>query len=138
LFTAHNIAPSRIVFLPPCTSPIEHLRCYAEIDIALDTIPYNGTTTTMESLWMGVPVLSIWGQSHRSRVSAAILQRLGLKSFAAQSEQAYIQTAKMICSHPEKIAALRLNLRNAVAHSCLCDVSRFVAGFEAVLLEKLR
>src|SRR5512132_3529447 len=74
-FAQQGIAAERLVLLPPEDSMAGHLAKYAEVDIALDSFPYNGTTTTFEALWMGVPVLTLAGKSHVSRVGLSILSR---------------------------------------------------------------
>lgn len=77
----------------------EHLEAYNEIDIALDTFPYNGTTTTCEALLMGVPVISLAGDRHASRVGASLLNQVGLFKFTANSQEEYIQIAKDLAAN---------------------------------------
>jgi len=72
-FASHGIEPNRLRFLGHETATLSHLLRYHEVDIALDTFPYNGTTTTCEALWMGVPVVSLCGQIHAARVGASLL-----------------------------------------------------------------
>ena len=67
----------------------DHMKLYDEIDVALDTFPYNGTTTTFEALWMGVPVITLAGNNHRCRVSASILENLNLKNLISYNSNDY-------------------------------------------------
>ena len=86
LFAEHGIAPERIDLLGQLGSEIEHLSLYGKIDIALDTFPYNGTATTCEALWMGVPVITLAGDRHLSRVGLSILRQVGLPDLVAGTE----------------------------------------------------
>ena len=81
LFSNEGIEKKRIDFINRISNYREHLELYNKIDIALDTFPYNGTTTTFEALWMGVPVITIKGNSHVSSVGASILTNIGLTKF---------------------------------------------------------
>lgn len=107
-----------------------HLLAYHRIDVALDSIPYNGTTTTFEALWMGVPVVTLAGASHRARVGAAILTRLGLEAWVAQDQDAYVTLAASLangCMEPGDA------LRNRLAASVWCDADGFARRWEAAL-----
>jgi hypothetical protein len=79
-FSAAGVAAERVLLLGPEDSAAGHLGRYREVDIALDTYPYNGTTTTCEALWMGVPVVTLSGPTHVSRVGASLLKRLALET----------------------------------------------------------
>ena len=116
----------------------EHLNLYNEIDIALDTFPYNGTTTTMEALWMGVPVISLTGQAHVSRVSFSILKQLGLEHLSVHNRPIYIDKAIELANNSAYLESLRANLRNAMANSSLCDATGFTRTLEAVYAETIR
>ncbi|RQW83142.1 MAG: tetratricopeptide repeat protein, partial [Geobacter sp.] len=83
-FAVQGINSERIMMTPFTMTTEEHLASYGHLDISLDTFPYNGTTTTCESLWMGVPVVGLLGNRHASRVTASILTRVGLDSLVAK------------------------------------------------------
>jgi FkbM family methyltransferase len=111
-------------------SPVEHLKLYNRIDIALDTYPYNGTTTTFEALWMGVPVISLVGQHHMSRVGLGILTRLGLEFFAASKPEEYVAKASVLAAKPESLEKIRASMRARMAAGPLCNKDRFAANIE--------
>ncbi len=108
-----------------------HLATYGEVDIALDTFPYHGTTTTCEALWMGVPVITLAGELHAARVGASLLAAVGLQSLVAPTPEAYVGLALSLPKEPARLAALRARLRGIVASSALCDRGRLVKGLEA-------
>jgi len=110
----------------------EHMRFYGDTDIALDTYPFNGCMTTLECLWMGVPVVSMFGsKSFLSRTGLSILSRVGLEIFAARDEQEYVAKAVAFAGQFQELAAIRASLRKMVSNSPLCDADRFAAGVEA-------
>ncbi len=108
----------------------EHFKIYEKIDIALDTYPYNGTTTTCQALWMGVPVISLTGSHHASRVGLSILSRTGLDFFAAKTPQEYVLKANALASKPEAIAKLRSSMRARIACCGLCCAKALAADIE--------
>ena len=89
----------------------EHLGIYNEIDIGLDTFPYNGTTTTCEALWMGVPVVTLAGDRHASRVGLSLLSNIGLPELSAKTVDEYIDKAVKLASDIEKLRFLRERIR---------------------------
>jgi len=113
-------------------SPIEHLQLYSGVDIALDTFPYNGTTTTCEALWMGVPVISlVGGKHHASRVGLSILSRVGLKFFAASKPSEYVAKAVALGQNRRALAQIRCSMRARIAASGLCHAKAFARHIEA-------
>lgn len=108
----------------------EHLAFYNRVDIALDTLPYNGTTTTCEALWMGVPVVSLAGKSHVSRVGLSLLSNVGLKEFAASTSQEYIRLAVNLADNLPRLISLRGTLRERMQSSPLMDARRFAGSME--------
>lgn len=130
-FTGAGIEAARICFSPYLPSRKEHLALYNDIDLCLDTFPYNGTTTTLEALWMGVPVLTLRGDRHASRVGASILQALGLPELITDTPQAYIDTAIRLGSAPLAIGRLRDTLRGLLLSSPLCDQTTFAQQVES-------
>jgi predicted O-linked N-acetylglucosamine transferase (SPINDLY family) len=130
LFARHGIGSGRLELRGNVASVKEHLATYDEVDIALDPFPYNGTTTTCEALWMGVPVVGLAGKHHAARVGLSLLSRVGLAGMVATDEDGYSAVARMLASDPARLAALRKGLRPAVANSSLCNARAFVAGLE--------
>ena len=108
-----------------------HLELYNEIDIALDTFPYNGTTTTCEALWMGVPVITRAGEVHMSRVGASLLHCAGLDQFVAHDAAAYVRLAGELARDAAARAALRAELRTRLRASPLLDHAGFTQKLEA-------
>jgi predicted SAM-dependent methyltransferase len=136
-FAENGIAGDRLVLLPPEATVGAHLSRYAEIDVALDTFPYNGTTTTCEALWMGVPVVTRAGKSHVSRVSASLLARVGLGDLVAQTEDEYVEKALALARNAERRRELRGGLRRRMRASPLLDAAAFTRGLESAYVEML-
>lgn len=132
-FVAQGIAPERVLLRGFIADPAGHLASYAEIDIGLDPFPYNGTTTTCEALWMGVPVVTLIGDRHAGRVGLDLLSRIGLSELAAPDVEAYIALAVALGEDAARRARLRAELRQRMLASPLCDPTRFARSFEAAL-----
>lgn len=130
-FAQHDVAPERLGFLRPQASHLDHLACYHQVDIALDTYPYHGTTTTCEALAMGVPVVTLAGDRHLSRVGVSLLTNIGLPEFIAPSADAYVDLALAAASDLSRLANLRASLRAKMARSPLMDAPRFARNLEA-------
>ena len=109
-----------------------HLALYNEVTVALDPFPYNGTTTTCEALFMGVPVVTLAGRRHSARVGASLLCRLGLPELVADDETAYVELAVGLARDHRKIAHLRKTLRTRMQESELCNGNRFAQNVEDV------
>jgi predicted O-linked N-acetylglucosamine transferase (SPINDLY family) len=121
LFRKYGISEDRLSLSDqPADAREDHLARYKQIDIALDPFPYNGTTTTFEALGMGVPVVTLLGESMVARMSVAMLTKIGLPQLIAQSQAAYIEIARELASHPEELSRLRSELPNRVTRSPLC------------------
>lgn len=131
-FASEGIGPTRLELIGWLNKPGDHLRLYERIDLALDPFPYNGTTTTCEALWMGVPVLTLAGQRHAARVGASLLGGLGLDTYVAPSVDEYVARAVALARAPASLNALRRELRERMAASALCDGPRFARALEAV------
>lgn len=112
-------------------SHAEHLSVYGQVDIALDTFPYHGTTTTCDALWMGVPVVTLAGQTHASRVGVSLLSNVGLPELIASSPQEYVRIAVELASDVNRLAALRREMRARMAASPLMDAPQFAKDIEA-------
>jgi protein O-GlcNAc transferase len=106
-----------------------YLEVYNEIDVSLDTFPVTGGVTTCESLWMGVPVLSLCGITPLARNSAALLNRVGLADWTVHSPQEYVALAVRLPQQLDKLATLRGELRERVVKN-LCDAKRFTYVLE--------
>ncbi|MCP4260144.1 MAG: tetratricopeptide repeat protein [Planctomycetes bacterium] len=112
------------------THHAEHLKYYSEVDIALDTFPLNGATTTCEALWMGVPVISLVGELHVSRVGLSILTRIGLEFFAASTSKEYVAKATALANNRQALEKLRASMRERMNSSILRDAKKFASGVE--------
>ena len=118
---SHGIDPERVDFKDYSETLNSHLSLYHDVDIALDTFPYNGTTTTCEALWMGVPVVALLGDRHAARVSASLLTAIGFPAGIATSREEYVLTAKLLAETPGLLKTLRRTLRETVMQSPLCN-----------------
>jgi len=110
-----------------------YLAAHAEVDLLLDTFPYPGGATTCDGLWMGVPTLTLAGNTLISRQGASLLSAAGLSDLIADSEVEYVEKAVAIAHDPAKLAELRAGLRRQVQASPLFDAPRFAGHFEAAL-----
>ncbi len=117
LFAGEGIPEERITLLSWADSPRESLQRYDKIDIALDTLPYNGTTTTCESLWQGVPVLTLKGSRAAGRVGASLLSCIGREDWVAATPEAFVELAAKTAADHAGLTALRKTLRAQVQAS---------------------
>jgi protein O-GlcNAc transferase len=108
-----------------------HLALYNQIDIALDTFPYHGTTTTCDALWMGVPVITLAGQTHVSRVGLSLLSNIGLPELIAFTQDQYVQIAVGLAKDQDRMDALRRGMRARMLTSPLMDAPGFARDVEA-------
>jgi protein O-GlcNAc transferase len=113
-------------------SHYEFLETYNEIDIALDTFPYNGGTTTTEAIWQGVPVVTFWGDRWVSRTSASILRAGNLGHFVNRDLNGYIEQAIALATSPHELQNLRRNMRSNLRASPVCDTETFARNMEAI------
>jgi predicted O-linked N-acetylglucosamine transferase (SPINDLY family) len=109
----------------------ERLELLSQVDIALDTFPYNGQTTTCECLWMGVPVITLYGHSHVGRVGGGLLRRIGLGSFVAESPRDYVDIAAGLAQDRIRRDELRSSLRAHLLSSTLMKPGVVTADAEA-------
>lgn len=114
-----------------------HLHCYSRVDVALDTFPYNGATTTCEALWMGVPVVSLSGETHAARMGLSILNAAGAGEWAVRDEASFIAICMTLAKDPARLASRRASLRAGVAASALMDERSYVRAFEDLLVQSL-
>ena len=134
IFANEGVAAERIFMRVVTKTPLEHLQEYANVDIALDTFPYHGTTTTCEALWMGTPVITMAGSTHVSRVGVSLLQNVGCAEFVAFSPEDYVNKAVALASAPEKLMLLRNSLRGMMAESALMDVAGVTRELEEAFI----
>ncbi|MHC4582476.1 MAG: O-linked N-acetylglucosamine transferase family protein, partial [Planctomycetota bacterium] len=115
-------------------SSAEHLELYNRVDIALDTYPYTGCLTTLEAMWMGVPVITLVGDRSAyflSRAGASMLTRIGLESLAVWSPAEYVAMASALSHDLNALAAMRSSMRQRIATSTLCDAKAYARAVEA-------
>lgn len=128
--TQGGVDASRVRIVPPL--PMEdYFRTFDEVDIALDSTPYSGGTTTCDTLWMGVPVVTLAGTRSVSRSAASLLATIGLPEWIADSPEAYVDRAAAFAADRSLLAALRATLRQRMRASPLMDEPRFVHDLEA-------
>nr|WP_290226838.1 tetratricopeptide repeat protein [Trichocoleus desertorum] len=132
LFAQHGVTSDRVQLLGHVSSFAEHLALYHQIDIGLDSFPYNGTTTTCEALWMGIPVVTVAGQSHAARVGMSLLANLGLTDLIAVSLAEYVNLAQHLAQDRDRLRYLRSNLRYLMSRSPLTNGRGFTQTLESV------
>lgn len=130
---AAGFASDAVELLERTPDTASHLALYSRVDIALDTWPYHGTTTTCEALWMGVPVVSLRGDRHVSRVGASLLTAVGREEWIADSPEDYLKRARDLASDLPRLAATRAGLRDQLRQSALCDHAGQAARFGEAL-----
>jgi protein O-GlcNAc transferase len=128
-FSAAGVEAARLDFVGRLSVARFH-ELHHRVDIALDTYPYSGATTTFDSLWMGVPVLSLAGDAPMSRSTASILVTLGMSDWVAHSKEEFIELAARHAGDLTKLAALRAGLRGRLENSPLMDGGRFTRQLE--------
>ncbi len=134
MFSAQGIDPARVELRG--SSPHDKLLAeYGEIDIALDPFPYSGGLTTIEALWMGVPVITMPGQTFAARHAASHITNAGLGNWLCDSPETYLERAHYWSTNLENLSQLRGRLRDQVSRSPLCDAPRFAGHFEDRLRE---
>ena len=133
-FATHGIDPARVELLGRTSGIAEHLGLYARLDVALDPFPYHGTTTTCEALWMGVPVVTLAGDRHASRVGASLLNAAGHCEWIAQTSAEYIAIAEALVNDRPRLASIRLALRDELRRSPLLDHAAQARRFGDALL----
>ena len=129
-FADLDIESDKIEFRWDLPSTANHLEQYGEIDIALDTTPYNGTTTTCDALFMGVPVITLLGNQMVSRKSASILHQAELNNLIATTYDEYISISRDLSTDLRYLSDLRKNLPETLKASRLCDASRMATALE--------
>ncbi|HKB92241.1 MAG TPA: hypothetical protein VKC60_17120, partial [Opitutaceae bacterium] len=128
-----DVAEDRLELLGRTAGVGSHLALYRKIDIALDSFPYHGTTTTCEALWMGVPVVTLLGDRHLSRVSASLLRAAHHPEWVAHSKEEYVRIASELAAAPERLVQIRSNLRSDLERGPLLDHAGQANRFGSVL-----
>jgi protein O-GlcNAc transferase len=129
LFEQRDVSPTRVRLEGP-SDHYRFLQTYSEIDIALDTFPYNGGTTTTEALWQGVPVVTFHGDRWASRTSASILQAAGLPELVGETVEDFVALSVSLAKSPDHLLDLRRNMRSRLRDSAVCDTLSFARNME--------
>lgn len=137
LFDSLGVAKERLEMRPRLTHEA-FLEAHREVDIALDSYPYHGTTTTCFSLWMGVPVICLTGAEHRSRVGLTLLSSLGLAELAPSSPDGFVMAAARLAGDLDALAALRAGLRRRMLEGALTDGAACAKALENAYREMWR
>lgn len=129
-FARKGIAEDRLLLRGP-SSHAQMLSEYGDVDVALDTFPYNGGLTTCECLWMGVPIVALEAERMIGRQTAAFLRLLGMDDWVARSREDYVRLAIEKSRQRERVSQVRIELRQVMASSPLCDAPRFARDLES-------
>ncbi len=133
VFAGHGVDPRRIEFVTGDVGRRDQLAVLRRVDIALDPFPFNGSTTTFEALWMGVPVVTLAGERFLGRVGASVLHQIGLDDLVAGDREGYVERVATLAADRGRLSTLRATLRAKVAASPLCDVAAHATAFDAAL-----
>jgi Flp pilus assembly protein TadD len=131
-----GLPADRLELVGRLPGPAAHLALYHRVDVALDTFPYHGTTTTCEALWMGVPVVSLAGNRHVSRVGVSLLHAVGHPEWIAVDEDAYVQIAARLAAEPVEPAAVRAAMRRSPLLDHAGQAARFGAALRACWVQR--
>jgi predicted O-linked N-acetylglucosamine transferase (SPINDLY family) len=129
-FMTRGVLVSQLRIQGNDASHVEHLNRYNTIDIGLDPFPYNGTTTTLDALWMGVPVITLEGISHAGRVGVSQMSNLGLQELIARNQNEYVQIAVALAQDLPRLATLRAGMRERMLASPMMNVAGFTSNLE--------
>jgi predicted O-linked N-acetylglucosamine transferase (SPINDLY family) len=129
-FTQRHVSPERVTFVRQLPTA-DYFRLYEQIDVALDPFPYGGGTTTCDALWMGVPVVSLAGQTAVGRGGLSILSNVGLTGLLAHDSEQYARIAADLAGDLQRLGELRATLRERMQHSPLMDAPRFARNVES-------
>lgn len=132
-FARHGVTADRLVLRPPDRTYLDFLATYNDVDLALDPFPFNGATTTCDSLFMGAPVLTLRGDRPAARVSESILRCIGMDELVAKNEDEYVAIARGLAADVSRLASIRAGLRERFLASPLCDGAGFCRRFESAM-----
>ena len=130
-FTRAGVDAVRIELRGAGLSKEQHMALYHQVDLCLDPFPYNGTTTTCDALWMGVPVITLAGRTHVARVGLSLVTHLGFPEWGAQTPDAYVAKCQEMTDDLPRLAELRRRLREQMRQSPLCNAPRFIGNLES-------
>lgn len=136
-FSLHGIASERISLWGRERDSAAHLSRYGEIDIALDTFPYCGVTTTCEALWMGVPVVTLAGRGFAARTGKTLVRAAGYPHWAVDDARSYVQTAVALATDRAELIRLRGGLRDQMRSCALLDAASVTRSWEDALMSRL-
>lgn len=134
---AAGLQVERVELLGWAADTASHLEVYNRVDIALDSFPYNGATTTCEALWMGVPVVSLCGRTHASRMGRSILAAAGMEQCVADDGDGFVQAATRLTADLPALSRLRAGLRTCLRGSELMDEAGFTRDLESLYRQAL-
>jgi predicted O-linked N-acetylglucosamine transferase (SPINDLY family) len=130
-----GIGPERLELRGRTSHLQNHLEQYHEVDIALDTFPYHGTATTCEALWMGIPVITLAGQTHVQRVGVSLLSNIQMSELIAESQERYIKITRDLAANLSALNELRQNLRARLQSSPITDAKLATKNFESAFMQ---
>jgi predicted O-linked N-acetylglucosamine transferase (SPINDLY family) len=130
LLEQEGVPPDRVTFVGRVPRP-RYMELYHGIDIGLDTFPYTGQTTSLDAFWLGVPVITLVGQTPAARAGLSLLNNLGLPELIAETPEQYVRIAVELAQDLSRLSELRATLRNRLRNSPLMDAPRFARNVEA-------
>lgn len=133
-----GVSPERLLFAERLPSKADHLSRLAMADLALDTRVYNGHVTTLDALWVGLPVITLEGEHFASRVSSSVLKAVGLPEMVTNSLHQYETLATSLAHHPDELQAIREKLKKNRATKPLFNAATFIQNFESAYQEMWR
>jgi protein O-GlcNAc transferase len=131
-FIRAGVAAERVELLGAGLSKEQHMGLYHRVDLGLDPFPYNGTTTTCDALWMGVPVVTLAGRTHVARVGLSLVSHLGFPEWGVETPDAYVAKCRELTRDLPGLAGVRLRLREQMRQSPICDAPQFITQLETV------
>jgi len=130
-FAHAGVDTARIDIRGAGLSKEQHMGLYNQMDLCLDPFPYNGTTTTCDALWMGVPVVTLAGRTHVARVGLSLVSQLGFPEWGVKTQDAYLAKCRELTSDLPRLADLRHRLREQIRQSPLCNAPQFIGHLES-------
>jgi predicted O-linked N-acetylglucosamine transferase (SPINDLY family) len=130
IFQSEGVDPQRVEMMPRCPRP-DYLQAHYQIDIGLDTFPYNGHTTSLDAMWMGVPIVTLRGPTVVGRAGVSQLTNLKLTDLIAQTPDEFVEIAARLADDLPRVVELHRTLRDRMAASPLTDASRFARNVES-------
>ncbi len=131
-FIQQDIALQRLILVESVPKMADYLQLYHQLDIALDTYPYNGATTTCETLWMGLPVVTLVGNNHAARMGLSLLSTVGLTDWIAHTPDDYLDICCQLANNLNQLQQIRSQLRSRLQNSPLMDAKTFTRQLEGL------